>query len=64
MTANQFNKALDRLGYSQSSLARQIGKSDRMVRNWAAGKWPVPTEIALLLNLMLDTKSSIDQLRS
>ena len=63
MTCNKFNAALKQLGYSQSGLARQLQISDRMVRHWAAGKWPVPAVYAALLNLMIDTKTKPEDLR-
>ena len=62
MTANQFNKALKTLGFvnpeftlsmGQSEFARAIGVSDRNVRRWAAGQWPVPVVVSLLLKTML-----------
>ena len=64
MTAKQFQIALDRLGFTQVGFARQLEIGERSVRRWAAGQWPVPTEVAMLLNLMLDTKSTIEDLRS
>jgi DNA-binding transcriptional regulator YiaG len=56
MNVNQFNAALERLGLTQVRFAALIGKSDRAVRNWAGGRWPVPVETALLLKLMLELK--------
>lgn len=55
MTAKQLSTALTRLGFNQTSFAALIGVSSRMVRNWVAGEWPVPTQTALLVNLMLKT---------
>jgi hypothetical protein len=74
MTPDQFNKALVKLGFArmlpngqmskgQTELARELDLGARTVRHWAAGKWPVPVNIAKLLNLMLDTKSSAKDLR-
>lgn len=57
MNAKQFSTALTRLGFTQSSFARQINISDRMVRNWVSGSFPVPTQTAMLLNLMLKTNT-------
>ena len=64
MNAKQFQIALDRLGFTQSSFARTIDISDRMVRRWAAGEWPVPTQTAMLLNLMLKTESTAEDLKA
>jgi hypothetical protein len=75
MTANKFNAALVALGFAssgadgrpslgQTELANLLDVSPRMVRNWAAGRWPVPIHVALLLNLMLDTGSTAKDLRT
>jgi hypothetical protein len=37
---------------------------ERSVRRWAAGPWPVPTPVAKLLNLMMDTEATEETLRS
>jgi hypothetical protein len=34
------------------------------VRRWAAGQWPVPTPVAMLLNLMLKTSSTAEDLKA
>jgi DNA-binding transcriptional regulator YiaG len=57
MTGAQMQAALNRIGFSQVGFARTIGKGDRTIRGWIAGDWPVPREIAMLLNLMIKTKS-------
>jgi hypothetical protein len=75
MTARQFNAALIKLGFAneirpgvwskgQVEFARKLELGERSVRRWAAGHWPVPTPIAMLLNLMLDTESKEQNLRS
>lgn len=74
MTANQFNDALRKLGFckkmpngvmtkGQSELAHLLGVGDRSVRRWSSGQWPVPTTVAMLLNLMLKTSSKIEDLK-
>lgn len=63
MTANQFTRALDDLDLDNNSLADLLGYNNRSVRRWAAGLWPVPAAVAYLLNLMLDTESTVDDLR-
>lgn len=63
MTDQQFSRALTRLGYTQVGFAEQLQIGERSVRRWASGQWPVPTPIAMLVNLMLDTKSSAEDLR-
>ena len=63
MTALELRIAIDALGLTQSSLARTLEVSRRQVVHWAAGTYPVPTPIALLLNLMLTTGSTVKDLR-
>jgi DNA-binding transcriptional regulator YiaG len=55
MTPTEFSRALDRLGFSQIGLARFTGRDARTVRRWAAGE-PIPSELALLLRLMVRFK--------
>lgn len=55
MTGKQLSRALTLLGFNQSSFARAIDVSPRMVRNWIAGDFPVPTQTAMLVKLMLKT---------
>ncbi|MCG2632205.1 hypothetical protein L6654_36925 [Bradyrhizobium sp. WYCCWR 13023] len=64
MTAGQFNAALDKLGFTQMGFARKLELGERSVRRWAAGQWPVPVPVAMLLNLMLKTNSTVDDLKS
>lgn len=63
MTGKQFEAALKKLDLDNHSFADLVQHSDRSVRRWAGGLWPVPASVAYLLNLMLDTKSSVDDLR-
>ena len=64
MTAKQFNIALDKLSFTQMGFARKLELGERSVRRWASGQWPVPVPIAMLLNLMLATISTADDLKS
>jgi DNA-binding transcriptional regulator YiaG len=64
MTSSQFTKALTRLGLTQQGFARVIGVNERTVRNWTGGRSDVPDCIAMLLNLMIDTKRGEKDLRS
>lgn len=76
MTADQFNAALVKLGFAtehpvngtmslgQIEFATLMGISDRNVRRWAAGVNPVPTPIAMLLNLMLKTSTPPEKLKA
>jgi hypothetical protein len=67
MTAKQFNTALDKLGYTKSSFARQMRRGLRTVRRWGStgpDGQPVPVEIAMLLNLMIKTNSTAEDLEA
>jgi DNA-binding transcriptional regulator YiaG len=64
MTVNQFNRALDQLGFTQVGFARKLELGERSVRRWASGQWPVPTPVAMLLNLMIKTGSTVKDLKA
>lgn len=64
MTAKQFNTALEKLGFTQVGFARHLELGERSVRRWAADQWPVPVPVAMLLNLMIKTKSTPDDLKA
>lgn len=77
MTAKQFNTALAKLGFvqeefghsgptaskGQTEFARTLNISLRSVQRFAAGEYPIPTPVAMLLNLMIRTKSTPDDLK-
>jgi len=63
MNSKQFTTALTRLGQTNQSFADLITTESRTVRRWASGEYPVPTPVAMLLNLMADTKSTVEDLR-
>jgi DNA-binding transcriptional regulator YiaG len=58
MNGTQMQAALDSVGFSQVGFAKTINISDRTVRGWIAGNWPVPRVVAMLLNLMIKTQST------
>ena len=64
MNVKKFNEAMQALKFTQVELAELMGVSERMVRRWQHGLWPVPVPIAMLLNAMLDRKLSRKTLRS
>jgi plasmid maintenance system antidote protein VapI len=64
MTPRQLNKTLAMVGLTQMGFARLIQRNERTVRDWTGGRRDVPVEIALLLNLMLDTKTDAKDLRA
>ena len=64
MTNKQFSAALTRLGVTQQGFAETIKVNDRTVRNWVSGRSEVPTSIAMLVRLMLDTGTRPEDLRA
>lgn len=64
MTARQFSRALTLLGLTQIAFAETIKVNERTVRNWIGGRSEVPAAVAMLLNLMLDTNKSVQDLRA
>jgi transcriptional regulator with XRE-family HTH domain len=63
MTANQLKAAMAKLDLTQIALANLLEQSDRNVRRWMKGQWPIPVTVAMLLYLMLDTQTAPDDLR-
>jgi DNA-binding transcriptional regulator YiaG len=63
MTVKQFNAALESAGLTQQGFAATIRVNERTVRRWASGEAVVPTPIAMLLNLMLKTGSTAEDLK-
>ena len=64
MEGQDFWMRLQKLGFSQQGFARTINVSDRTVRAWIGGRYPVPTLVAMFVNLMLKTKSTAEDLRT
>lgn len=63
MTPRQFNIALGLIGSSQLAFAKVIKVNARTIRRWALGEAEVPTAVAMLLNLMLETQSTVKELK-
>ena len=63
MTPFELRVAMEALDLNQSSLARTLSVSRRLVAYWAAGKRPVPAAAAMLLNLLLDQGLTVKDLR-
>jgi DNA-binding transcriptional regulator YiaG len=63
MTTNQLRKALTTLGITQIALAKALKADERTVRNWVGGRSKVPTFIVILVNLMLDGKITLEDIR-
>jgi DNA-binding transcriptional regulator YiaG len=64
MTPLELRVAMDALGLNQTSLARTLDVSRRLVAYWAAGARPVPATAAMLLNLLLSTGTTVKDLRN
>jgi DNA-binding transcriptional regulator YiaG len=64
MTGDELWTKLQKLGFSQVGFARTVNVGDRSVRGWIGGRYPVPTTIAMLVNLMLKTKTTAEDLKA
>lgn len=42
----------------QSELARELGVSDRTVRRWVSGAFPIPPNVSVELHLILTRRSA------
>jgi DNA-binding transcriptional regulator YiaG len=63
MSGEELWTKLQKLGFSQMGFARTIKVSDRTVRKWIGGMFPVPTVVAMLVNLMITTETSEGDLK-
>lgn len=70
MNGAQLDAALSQLYDNPASVrarslafSETIGCGDRQVRKWISGEAEVPRHIAMLVNLMLDTKTKPEELR-
>jgi DNA-binding transcriptional regulator YiaG len=64
MTGAQLQKALDQIGFTQMGFSRFIGVGGRTVRGWIADEYPPPKAVALLVNLMVKTKSNPEDMQA
>jgi DNA-binding transcriptional regulator YiaG len=63
MSADEYAKALDRLGLSNRGFCINIlGVEDKTGRNWKSGASPVPGAVAALLRLAIRCKVDGDKL--
>jgi plasmid maintenance system antidote protein VapI len=63
VTSHEFSRMLTLMGITQIELSKKIDHDERSIRRWVAGKSPVPTPVALLLNLMFETETELEDLR-
>lgn len=67
MTGDEFRAALEKLygtPQCQSAFSRLISVSDRAVRSWISEQSEVPKVVALLVSLMLKTKTKPEDLKA
>jgi hypothetical protein len=62
MTIAQFEKALTKIGFNKSSFARAIGFNVRTVSS-RGKRYAVPRYVAQLLNLMVETEATPENLK-
>jgi DNA-binding transcriptional regulator YiaG len=58
MSANEFNRVIDKLGLTQQSAARLLDINPRTVRHWAAGDYAVLPPAARFLRYLAKAKIS------
>jgi hypothetical protein len=63
MSGEQLWKKLQKIGFTQVGFARTIRVAEPTVRSWIGGRYPVPTTVAMLVNLMVKTGSKQEDLR-
>ena len=54
MTADELREILHKFDISQAGFARAIGVSNRMVRYWIAGKYPIPRRTVAVIEIMAE----------
>lgn len=57
MTPERYTKVIAKLGLSQVGAAEFLGYDPRTSRRWVSGDLEVPKVVAMLLELMIKTKS-------
>jgi DNA-binding transcriptional regulator YiaG len=54
MTADEFRETLHKFDISQAGFARAIGVSDRIVRYWISGRYPIPRRTVAVIEIMAE----------
>jgi len=62
MSGSELWTKLQKIGFSQVGFARTIRVAEPTVRSWIGGRSFVPETIAILINLMIKTKSKPEDL--
>jgi DNA-binding transcriptional regulator YiaG len=60
MTTEQYNAALDKLGFNQQAAGRLFGVGKRTAGRWAQGQARIPAAVAMLLQLMVKKKLKLE----
>lgn len=63
MTPEQFRTSLRRLGLSQTGAALFLGRGARTVYGWISGEAEIPDPDAMLIAVMVNTKTTADDAR-
>lgn len=63
MAGQELWTKLQKLGFSQMEFSRTIKVAPQTVRSWISDTYPVPTVVAMLINLMLKTKTAREELK-
>ena len=63
MTAKQWRETLDRIGVTQTELARALRRPVRSLHRWMTGAHRTPREVETLLRLLCEGKIGLEDLR-
>ena len=63
MTGDALRAALDKLGFTQMGFSRFVGVTGRAVRAWLSGQYPVPKMVAVLVTIMIKTKTAPEDVK-
>jgi hypothetical protein len=61
MTPDRYAEVIEKLGLTQVAAAEFLGYDPRTSRRWVSGDLAVPKVVAMLLELMVKTKSVPDK---
>lgn len=64
MPGEDFWTKLQKIGFTQMGFSRFIGVGGRTVRSWISEEYPVPKTVALLVNLMVKTKTKPEDMKA
>jgi hypothetical protein len=63
MTAAEYNRALERVGFSNRGFCHLINVDERTGRRWVSEEAPIPGSVAALLRMALALKFDAARLR-